>query len=132
MTMTKRNWALTAAAVTLMTIGLTVTPGWSASRQDQLTFNGAVSLPGVRLPAGTYVFEVMVPGGPRQVVRVSGRDGHHYFMGFTETIERARDGRTRPMVTFGEAPAGTPPPISTWYPIGSSQAHRFLYPEAAR
>jgi hypothetical protein len=74
----------------------------------------------------------MVPGGPRQPVRVSGRDGHHYFMGFTETIERSGSGRTRAMVTFGETPEGTPPPIAAWYPIGSSQAHRFLYPSVAR
>jgi hypothetical protein len=130
--MTKRNWALAAAAVALMTVTLATGQAWSNPRANHLTFNGAVALPGVRLPAGTYVFEVMVPGGARQVVRVSGTDGHHYFMGFTQTVERPRGARTAPIVTLGEAPAGTPPPVSTWYPIGSAHGHRFLYPDASR
>src|SRR5688572_19772049 len=115
--MTKRNWALTAAAVAL-TIGLGTAQAVGAPRLNHITFSGAVSLPDVRLPAGTYVFEVMVPGGPRQVVRVSGKDGRHYFMGFTDTVERPRGSRETPIVTLGESPAGTPPPVSTWYPSG--------------
>src|SRR5687767_14937498 len=132
MTMTKRNWALTAAAVALMTVTLATTQAWSAPRTNHLTFNGAVTLPGVMLPAGTYIFEVMVPGGAQQVVRVSGKNGRHYFLGFTQTVERPRGSRTAPVVTLGEAPAGTPPPVSTWYPIGSSLGHRFIYPAASR
>ena len=125
--MTKRNWALTAAAVALMTIGLGTAQTSGAPRLNHVTFSGAVSLPEVRLPAGTYVFEVMTPGGARQVVRVSGKDGRHYYMGFTETVERPRGSRTTPVITLGEAPADTPPPVSTWYPVGSSLGHRFIY-----
>ncbi len=130
--MTQRNWALTAAAVALMTVTLATTQAWSNPRGNHLTFNGAVALPGVILPAGSYIFEVMVPGGARQVVRVSGKNGQHYFMGFTQTVQRPRGSRTTPVITLGEATAGMPPPVSTWYPIGSSQGHRFLYPAASR
>ena len=130
--MTKHNWALTAAAVALMAVTVATTQAWSAPRVNHLTFNGAVALPGVMLPAGTYIFEVMVPGGARQVVRVSGKNGQHYFLGFTQVVERPRGSKNTPVVTLGETTPGTPPPISTWYPIGSSLGHRFLYPGGSR
>ena len=126
--MTKRNWALTAVAVALMTVGLSTASAWSNPRLNYLTFNGAVALPGVSLPAGTYVFEVVTANAAGPVVRVSSKAGRHYFMGFTQVVERPRGGRTTQLVQFGEAPAGTPPPIAEWYPIGSSRGHRFMYP----
>jgi hypothetical protein len=124
--MATRNWALTAVAVALLTAGISTTTAWSNPRLNHLTFNGAVALPGVTLPAGTYVFEVVGNGG--DIVRVSSKQGRPYFMGFTERIERPRARRTDPVATLGEAPAGTPPPITAWHPIGSSRGHRFIYP----
>jgi hypothetical protein len=127
--MTKRNLAAAAVVAALVTVGLSTNTAWSSPRTNLLTFSGAVSLPGVILPAGTYVFEVIAPGGGGggDVVRVSSQQGRHYFMGFTQRIERPRDRRTVPLATFGEAPAGMPPPIAAWYPIDSSRGHRFVY-----
>src|SRR5687768_207317 len=110
--MAKRNWALTAVAVALLTAGISTTTAWSNPRLNHLTFNGAVALPGVTLPAGTYVFEVV--GNSSDVVRVSSKQGRHYFLGFTQRIERPAGERSQP--------------IAAWYPIGSSRGHRFLYP----
>jgi hypothetical protein len=124
--MAKRNWALAGVAVALMTVGLSTTTAWSNPRVNHLTFNGAVALPGVTLPAGTYVFEVV--GASGDVVRVSSKQGRHYFMGFTQRIERPAARGPLPIATLGEAPAGMPQPIEVWYPIGSLRGHRFLYP----
>ena len=124
--MAKRNWVLAGVAVALMTVGFSATTAWSNPRVNHLTFNRAVALPGVTLPAGTYVFEVV--GNSSDVVRVSSKQGRHYFMGFTQRIERPAARRPLPLATFGEAPAGTPQPIAAWYPIGSARGHRFLYP----
>jgi hypothetical protein len=126
MTMTKRHWAAAAVVVGLVAGGLTANTAWSSPRQNLLTFSGAVSLPGVILPAGTYVFEVVSSSG--DVVRVSSKRGRHYFMGFTQRIERPLGRRDVPLATFGESPAGMPPTIAAWYPIGSSLGHRFIYP----
>ena len=125
--MATRNWARTVVAVALLAAGISTTTAWSNPRLNYLTFNGAVALPGVTLPAGTYVFEVVGNGG--DVVRVSSKQGRPYFMGFTQRVERPLNRRAAPIATFGEAPAGTPPPIATWHPIGSSRGHRFIYPE---
>ena len=96
------------------------------SQRTFMTFSNSVEMPGVTLPAGTYVFEVVGTSG--DVVRVSSKQGRHYFMGFTQRIERPAARGPLPIATLGEAPAGTPQPIEVWYPIGSLRGHRFLYP----
>jgi hypothetical protein len=124
--MAKRNWVLTVVAAALLTAGISTTTAWSNPRLNYLTFSGAVALPGVTLPAGTYVFEVVGNGG--DVVRVSSKQGRPYFMGFTRRVDRPLGRRDVPIATFGEAPAGTPPPITAWHPSGSSRGHLFVYP----
>ena len=128
--MVNRRWVLAALAAALVTAaGASVPQAWGRSRLDYLTFSGAVALPGATLPAGTYIFEVIVPGGAGEVVRVSSRDGRGYFMGFTRTVERPRSVGATSAVRFGEAPAGTAPHITIWFPGGSSRGHQFIYPE---
>jgi hypothetical protein len=89
-----------------------------------LTFSRTVALPGVTLPAGTYVFErdsnangivrVMTPNYQRML-----------YVGFTARVLRPRGFQSA--VSFGEAKAGEPIPIVAWYPVGSSEGHKFLY-----
>src|SRR6516164_3213044 len=81
---------------------------------NDLTFSGPVALPGVVLPAGTYTFERPSWNSP-DIVRVVSRDRKRpYFMGYTRRVDRPA-GAADQFVTFGEAPAGAPPPITVWY-----------------
>ena len=98
--------------------------GWSG-QNNTIRFGGAVALPGVVLAAGEYKFE-LVAAHP-DLVRVTGAsDGHAYYLGFTNSVERPRalDNRT---IVLGEAPAGTPPPIATWFPSDGGRGHAFIY-----
>ena len=80
--------------------------GVGPSHRIELTFSKPVALPGVSLPAGTYVFERAAPDGAIEVVRVSSLDGRSvYYTGFTEMVTRPP--RNAPRITFGEA-AGSP------------------------
>lgn len=100
--------------------------GVDSNRTTQLTFSKPISLPGVTLGAGTYIFERAAPQSAIEVVRVSSRDRRFvYFMGFTQLVEKPR-GATSP-VAFGEAPAGSATPVREWYPTGTNTGHRFLY-----
>ena len=100
--------------------------GVNSSQRIELTFSKPVALPGVSLPAGTYVFERATPNGAIEVVRVSSLDRRSvYYTGFTELV--TRPGRTAPQITFGEAAAGSPLPIKEWYPTFTNTGHRFLY-----
>ena len=97
------------------------------TRINNLTFSKAVSLPGVTLAAGTYVFESGPAGTNPNIVRVLSQSRHtQVYMGFT--IPRVRPHDEAPSVlTFGEAPAGGAAPILVWYPVGSTTGHEFMY-----
>ncbi len=97
-----------------------------------LTVSAPFALPGVALPAGTYVFEVVMPGS-LDLVRVSSRDrGQVYLTAFTQRVNRpAKLGPDRSLV-FNEVPAGMTPPIKAWFPLGDSIGHEFIYPADSR
>jgi hypothetical protein len=97
---------------------------WGTGHTDYLTFNGAVALPNVILPAGTYTFEN--DRSRLEIVRVLSRDRQKlYFTGFTRPVMRPDNFRTN--ITFGEVEKGAPPRIATWYPMGDALGHQFIY-----
>ena len=94
---------------------------------NYLTFKAPFALPGVTLPAGTYTFESVIPGS-YDVVRVMSRDRRQsYLTVFTRRVERPRGLPANRQVVFQEAPTGVAQPIKTWFPIGQSIGHQFIY-----
>jgi hypothetical protein len=99
---------------------------------NYLTFSAPFALPGVTLPAGTYTFELAIPGS-YDVVRVMSRDrGQLYLTAFTKRVERPRGLPNNRQIVFQEVPAGMTPPIKAWFPIGQSVGHEFVYPAGSR
>ena len=97
-------------------------------RTTYFTFSGTVQMPGVALPAGTYIFEVANPEGQGDIVRVLSRDRKQVFlMKFTRPVYRQAKGTLKATISFGEAPAGTPPPVTAWYPESETRGREFLY-----
>jgi hypothetical protein len=100
----------------------------SLSRPTYLTFSGPVGLPGVSLPAGTYIFELANPSTSSDVIVV--RDQNRawvYFLGFTKKVDRPAGLQNGHQVIFEETGAGRVPRISAWYPEGESTGHQFMY-----
>ncbi len=101
----------------------------NAQHTTYLTFSAPVALPGVALPAGTYIFEVVIP----DVVRVRSRDrAQVYLTAFTRTVERPAGLRADHPVVVNEVPAGMTPSIKAWFPIGEFVGHEFIYPANSR
>jgi hypothetical protein len=97
-------------------------------RTTYFTFTRTVQIPGVALPAGTYVFEVANPEGQGDIVRVLSRDRKQVFlMKFTRPIYRPADRNLKATISLGESPAGTPPPVTAWYPESETRGREFLY-----
>jgi len=93
-----------------------------------LTFNKPVSLPGVSLRAGTYIFEIADPLGAWEAVRVSSADRRVvYLAAFTNVVDRPAGLSPRQPISFGEAPPDQPPPIAIWWPEGESTGRQFIY-----
>ena len=88
-----------------------------------------MQLPGVTLPAGTYIFEVVNPNGGSDVVIVRSRDRSKvYLMQFTRAVYRPQSRQPEgDRLRFGETPAGTPPPVKAWFPEGETRGREFIY-----
>lgn len=94
------------------------------ARTDYLSMNRATALPGVVLPPGTYVFEVVE--GTADVVRVTDRWTRRVlYMGFTNIVRRP-DGISKAL-TVGEAANGEPAPIQVWFPTDLRRGHEFRH-----
>lgn len=120
-----------AAACGAAILGLVMAASSNAStnaKTTYLTFSGRVALPGVTLGAGTYTFE-LVDSTSRNIVLVRSRDTSRVqWMGFTMRTRRPAGVRADRLATLGEAPRGTPPPVTAWYPLGESTGYQFIYP----
>jgi hypothetical protein len=126
---TLRAAVLAGAAVVTMLAA--TTPGRAGGMEadtNYLTFSGPVALPGVELRAGTYIFERALPDGDPSLVRVLSRDRRQIFLtAFTNTVPRPDNMSRDQAVSLGETARGVPPPITAWYPLGTSTGHQFIY-----
>jgi hypothetical protein len=94
-----------------------------------VTFSGSVALPGVTLPAGTYIFERADILSSRNIVQVTSRDRSRvYLVTLTDRTFRPAGWPTNRHISLGEAPAGGVPPVLAWYPVDENVGHRFIYP----
>ena len=97
-------------------------------RTTYFTFSKSVQLPGVTLPAGTYVFEVVNPNTGSDVVVVRSRDRKHvHLMRLTRVVYRAQSGNLDSSIVLGETPAGIPPMVKAWYPQSETRGREFIY-----
>src|SRR5713226_10573891 len=74
--MQRLSSVLASALLVGIVTGLSVRPA-QASEVDKLTyltFSGPVEIPGVGLPAGTYIFKIANPNSGLDVVQVLSRD----------------------------------------------------------
>jgi hypothetical protein len=132
MTKFNRKSAFAALGVMLAVVAAaSVQAGSDVARTTHVTFSGPVSLPGVTLATGTYIFELTDPFNNLDVVTVRDKARSRvYYTGFTQAIVRPA-GAVQP-VSLGEAPAGSAPKIIAWFPESDSMGHKFVYPKDAR
>jgi hypothetical protein len=97
-------------------------------RTTYFTFSGPVRMPGVTLPAGTYIFEVVNPTGGSDVVTVRSRDRKQVFlMRLTRFVYRPMKGNLDSTISLGESAAGIPPTVKAWYPQSETRGREFIY-----
>ena len=94
------------------------------------TFNQPVTLPGVTLPAGKYVFRNPDITSSRRVVQVLSDDGKQSYALLLLTIPAQRmEASAEPEIRFMETAAGTPPAIRAWWYPGNTIGWEFIYPK---
>jgi LPXTG-motif cell wall-anchored protein len=102
-------------------------------KRTTFTFNGPVAVPGVTLPAGSYLFRLANPESSQHVVQVLSADGGTpYAMFFALQAYRNKPAE-EPEVRFMETAADMPHAIRTWWYPGQTTGYEFMYPrEQAR
>ncbi len=114
-----------------LSLGVTLmTPEALAGELNQktvLNFEQPVQLPGVVLPAGTYIFKLVSLKTDRDVVQVLSPDETKVFATIM-TVPSFRDNATGDtLVVFEEKPAGEPQAIKEWFFPDRRHGHEFIY-----
>jgi hypothetical protein len=93
-----------------------------------LTFSNAVEMPGVTLPAGTYVFK-LADTPSRNVVQVFDRDEKD-IIGQWLFVQAERPEVTgENVIMFRETREGSTPAVQFWYFPGEKIGKEFIYPK---
>ena len=101
----------------------------TVDRRTYFTFSGPVSVPGVTLPAGTYLFRIGNSSGNRDIVQVLSEDGRQaYAMFFGRQVLRD-DVIDSPEVRFLETAIDMPTAIQSWWYTQELGGYEFVYPK---
>ena len=117
-----------AALAALMVGSPAPTLAQTPDYQTYFTFSGPVTLPGVTLPAGKYLFRLADPTTGRKVINVLTGDGKKSLAMLTTIPNRMNKAPNDPEVRFMEVSGNTPPPVKTWWYPGNSTGYEFIYP----
>src|SRR5262245_66131437 len=118
-----------AFAVLTIVFLVTLTPTAQAqllNEQIRVTFSAPVEIPGVVLPAGTYVFEALEPG---HITRVLSADQKTIYGTFLTIPKERLEPVEKPTIILGENPTGTPEKVEGWFYPGDSMGSEFMYRE---
>jgi hypothetical protein len=98
-------------------------------KRTYFTFNQPVALPGVTLPAGTYMFRLADPTTGRKVIQVTNETGNaSYAILHSMPISRA-NASADPEIRFIETSSGAPAAVRAWWYGGESIGYQFVYPK---
>src|SRR3954470_5441939 len=98
------------------------------SERTFMTFSNTVEMPGVTLPAGTYVFRLAdIP--TRNVVQVLSKDEKDILGQWTFVQSQRPKATEDTVVMFKEAPEGQTAAVQYWYYPGETIGKEFIYPK---
>jgi len=99
------------------------------NKESTVTFSAPVEVPGMALPAGTYVFKLVDSQSDRHIVQVFNADESRLFT----TILAIPNYRLTPtgetVLRFEERPINTPEAIRAWFYPGDNFGQEFVYPK---
>jgi hypothetical protein len=122
----------TICAIAIATV-LLVVPGVRADEFNKLTyltFSGPVQVPGVTLPAGTYMFKLADPESGRRAIQIWDEKGSKLYTTLLTIPDEQMEAKDDPVVMFTERPIGIPQAIKSWFYPGDRIGQEFIYPRS--
>lgn len=121
------------ATATVMALLVAMTLSSEAQLPDTrdltiMTFSNPVEMPGMRLEAGTYAFQI-ADSPNRNVLQVWTEDRKHLVGQWHFAAATRLDVTGDNVVTFRETSAGSTPAVQFWYYPGEKIGKEFIYPK---
>jgi hypothetical protein len=117
-----------AAAITVALAPSARADEWN--KKTILTFSGPVQIPGVTLPAGSYVFKLADIPGNRHVVQVFDKDEKKLYTTMLAIPNERLEPSDEPVVLFAERTSGSPQAVKVWFYPGNRIGNEFVYPKS--
>ena len=99
------------------------------ARTTIVTFSAPVALPGVTLPAGSYMFKLADSQTNRNIVQVFDKDRSKIYATILAMPAQRDKPADETVITFGESPANAAPAVQYWYYPGETRGQEFAYPK---
>ena len=100
---------------------------FTSDKRTYFTFNQPVALPGMTLPAGTYMFRIANPDTSRNVIQVANKQGTESYA-LLHTVQATRpDAPKDSEIRFRETAAGAPPAVGSYWYMGERNGYEFIY-----
>lgn len=128
MTTKKWLWAAGAfAALTALTAG--AARAQTFDKRTVFTFSRPISVPGVTLPAGDYMFRIVDTETGRKVIQVLSGDGKTPYAMLHSIPDVRVEASANPEVRFMETAKGHPSAVKTWWYPHERIGYEFIYPK---
>jgi hypothetical protein len=127
----KRLTIIATAMVLAVLVGMSVrvaAQNTVVNERTFMTFSNTVEMPGVTLPAGTYVFR-LADSPTRNVVQVLSQDEKNILGQWTFVQAQRPKATEDTVVMFREQPEGTTAAVQYWYYPGETIGKEFIYPK---
>jgi hypothetical protein len=98
-------------------------------KKTTLTFSQPVEVPGVVLPAGTYVFKLADLKGTRNIVQVFNSSENEVLATFIAVPREREQPHDKTYIGFKEQAANAPMAIHEWFYPGHITGLEFVYPK---
>jgi hypothetical protein len=106
----------------------TVTYAQPSDKRTFFTFSRPITLPGVTLPAGKYIFRLADDQTSRKVIQVVSSDGTKPYAMLLTIPQERRDPARDAEVSFMETSSRTPSAVQAWWYPGERTGYEFIYP----
>jgi hypothetical protein len=116
-------------AVALGVLATGVLKADTYDKRTVFTFNRPISVPGVTLPAGKYMFRLVDTETHRKVVQILDEHGKKPYAMLHTIPDIRRDASESPEVRFMETAKGQPTAVQTWWYPNERIGYEFIYPK---
>jgi hypothetical protein len=124
-----KHMVTAAGAAVVLSAAFATAQGVLPDRATNVTISAPVSVPGMVLPAGEYLFRLADTQASRNVVQIYAKDRSKLYTTLIAVSAQRDEPSDEAVVTFRETPADQPPALRYWYYAGEKIGQEFAYPK---